>query len=82
MTERCLSSREIRNSDYSCGVFESQRSELYPIAGGVKDVVGVVEKRPTDPNEEAPLLARTSANSFENSIICNQRVQVSPSFLL
>ena len=64
MTERCLSIKEDRNSDCSCGVSESHRSELYPISGGERDLVGVVENRPTDPYAEIPLLAKTSASSL------------------
>ena len=49
ITDRCLTIKEDKNSDCSCGVQESQRSELWPISGGETDLVCAKEKRPRDP---------------------------------
>ena len=72
ITERCFSIEDVRNSDCSCGVLKSQRSELYPISGGEGDLVGVAANRPTEPYEETPLLAKTSANSLPGTPVCEE----------
>ena len=72
MTEWCLSIKDDKNSDCSCGVLESHRSELYRISGGERDLGGVVENRPTDPYDETPLLAKTSASSLPGTPMCEE----------